>query len=74
MPFTMYGFSASLLSQTHIQTKIIIPEAHFHADMIGASPAVIARKMVKLFKFSYSPTQRGPTVGTLILRQFKILF
>ena len=44
--------------------KFIVPEEHFHADTIGASPAVTARKTVKLFKFLYSPTQRGPTIVT----------
>ena len=42
--------------------KLIVPEAHFYADMIGASPTVIACKMAKLFKFLYSPTQCGPTI------------
>ena len=59
--FTMYGVFCFATFTNSYAYKFIIPEAHFHADMIGASPAVIARKMVKLFKFLYSPTQRGPT-------------
>ena len=44
------GFSASLLSQTSTRTKVIVPEAHFHAESIAASPVVIGRKTAKLFK------------------------
>ena len=55
------GFSASLLSQTHTHTKIIVPEVHFHTESIAASPVVIGQKTAKLFKFLYWPTQRGPT-------------
>ena len=47
MLFTLYGVSVSLLLQTHIQ--VIVPEVRFHAQLIGASPIVIARKAVKLF-------------------------
>ena len=56
------GFSASLLSQTHTRTKIIVPEAHFRAESIAASPVVIQQKTAKLLKLLYSPTQRGPTI------------
>ena len=47
--------------------KFIVSEAHFHADTIGASTSVIVRKTAKLFKFLYSPTQRGPTIVALFL-------
>ena len=40
-------FSASLLSQTKIHTKFIVPAAHFHTNVIGASPVVIAHKTIK---------------------------
>ena len=55
----VFCFAPVTNSYTH---KLIVPEAHFHTDTIGASPAVIVRKTVKLFKFLYSPTQRGPTI------------
>ena len=36
----------------HYYDKLIhIPEVHFHADVIGASAAVTARKTAKLFNF-----------------------
>ena len=41
------GFSASLLSQTQICTKFIVPEAHFQPSAIGARPTVIARKTTR---------------------------
>ena len=56
------GFSTSLLSQTRTRTKFIGPEAHFHAESIGASPVVIARKTAKLFRFFHLQTQRDPTI------------
>ena len=67
MPFTMYGVSASLLSQTRIHTKFIVSEAHFNTDSIAASHVVIARKTAKLFKILYSLIQRGPTIAPLML-------
>ena len=45
------GFSVSLLLRTRTRTNVIVPEAHFHAEAIGASPVVITRKMAMLFKF-----------------------
>ena len=43
--------------------KFVVPEAHFNADAIGAGPAVIAHRMVKLVKILYLPTQCGTTVA-----------
>ena len=54
----VFCFATFVNSYTY---KFIVPEVHVHAGMIGASSAVIAPKMVKLFKFLYSPTQRGPS-------------
>ena len=58
-------FSVSLPLQTHSHTKFIVPEAHFHAKLIDASPAVIACKTAKLFKFLHSPTQCDCTIVRL---------
>ena len=66
------GFSASLLSHTRTSTKVIIPEAHFHAESISASPVVIGRKTTKLFELLYWTTQRGPTMDEDLL-QFRIM-
>ena len=38
-----------------------MPEACFHAELIGTSPVRIACKIVKLFKFLQGPTQREHT-------------
>ena len=65
------GFSASLLSQTHTRTKVLVPEAHFHAESIAASHVVIGRKTVKLFKILYRSTQRGPTIGNGLTNLYK---
>ena len=58
----MYGIFCFATFANSYAYKFIVPEAHFHADTIGAGPAVIARKMAKLFKIFNSPTQRGPTI------------
>ena len=42
--------------------KFTVPEVHFHAQSIGASPVVIACKTAKLFKFLHLQTQRDPTI------------
>ena len=56
------GFSVSLLLQTHTRTNFTVPEVHFHAEAIGASPVVTGRKTAKLSKFLHSQTQRDPTI------------
>ena len=56
------GFSVSLLLQNCTHTKCIVPKANFHAESIGASPIVIARKTAKLFKFFHLQTQCDPTI------------
>ena len=61
----MYGVFCFATFANSYTYKLIVPEAHFHAETIGASPAVIARKTAKLFKLLYSPTQRGPTIVAL---------
>ena len=38
--------------------KLTVPEAHFHADTIDASPAVIALKTAELFKCLYANSTR----------------
>ena len=53
----VWGFLFRYLCKLIHVKKIIVPKVHFHAELIGASPAVIASKMVKLFKFLHSPTQ-----------------
>ena len=62
MLFTMYGVFVLLLSQIRTRTKFTVPEAHFHAESIGASPVVIACKMAMLFKFLHLQTQCDPTI------------
>ena len=52
--YEVFCFATFTNSYTY---KFRVPEAHFYADTIGASPAVIARKNVNLFKLFYSPTQ-----------------
>ena len=59
------GFSASLLLLTHTRTKVIVPEAHFRAELFAASPIVIGRKTAKLFELLYRPTQCGPSITAL---------
>ena len=54
---TVYGVFFFATFANSYAYKFIVPKAHFHADTIGASPAVIACKTAKLFKFLYSPTQ-----------------
>ena len=63
MLFIMYGGFCFATFANLYTYKFIVSEAHFYADTIGASPVVIACKVAKLFKFLYSPTQRGPTIG-----------
>ena len=59
----VYGvFSLATFANSHMH-KIILPEAHFHAESIGTSPVKIARKTAKLFKFLQGPTQRKRTVS-----------
>ena len=62
MPFTVYGVFCFATFTNSYTYKLIVPEAHFHVDTIGASPALIARKTAKLFTFLYSLTQRDPTI------------
>ena len=47
MPFAMYGVFCFATFANSYAYKFIVPEAHFHADMIGASHAVIACTCVR---------------------------
>ena len=64
MSLTMHGVSVWLLSQTRTSTKIIGLEARFHAESMGASPVIIARKTVKLFEFLHVHSQREHTIAS----------
>ena len=41
--------------------EILVPEVHFHAESIGASPVVIAHKMGSYSSF-YTQTERNPPI------------
>ena len=56
------GFSVLVLSLTHTRAKLIVPEGHLHTESIGALLVLTACKMVKLFKFLHSPSQRDRTI------------
>ena len=45
------GFCVQLLTQTRIRTRFIVQEAHFHTELINASPMLTASKTQKLFTF-----------------------
>ena len=57
MQFTTYGVSFHYFTQNTNFTVL------FHIESIGASPIVIAYKTLKLFKFSYSPTEFDPALN-----------
>ena len=62
MPLKMYGvFGLATFTNLH-RHRIIVPEAHFHAESIGTSPVKFACKTAKLFKFLQGPTQRKSTI------------
>ena len=62
MPLKMYGvFCSAIFANWHTH-KFIVPEVHFDAELIGASPVKIALKTAKLFKFLQVPTQRERTI------------
>ena len=63
MPFKMYEvFCLATFANSHAH-KFIVPEAHFDAESVGASPVKIALKTAKLFKFLQVPTQRERTIA-----------
>ena len=65
----MYGvFCFATIANSHTK-KMIVPEAHFHAELIGTSPVKIAHKTAKLFKFLQGPTQHERTI---VPSQYKI--
>ena len=45
-----------------IHTNFIASEMHFHTELIGARPVVIAYKMAELFRFFHLQTKRIPTI------------
>ena len=47
----------------------VVPEAHFHAELIAANPVVIGQKIVKLFIFLYWPTPSSPTIVVTCISQ-----
>ena len=50
MPLKMWGF------------RFIVPEVHFHAELMGTSCIRIAHKTAKFFKFLQGPTQCERTI------------
>ena len=63
----VWGFCFSTLANSSL-TKFTVPEAHFHAKSISASPAVIAHKTVKLLKVLHLQTLCDPTIDSSIFR------
>ena len=62
MLLKMYRVSClAILANLHIH-KIVVPEACFHADLIGTSPIIIAHKTVKLLKFLQVHSQCNCTI------------
>ena len=61
------GLSVSLLLQTHTCTKFAAPEACFHAELISASPIIIACKTVQLCKFLLVHCQCKRTINANVL-------
>ena len=54
----VWGFPFSYFRKLAQAQKLIVPEARFHAESIGASPLIIARKTARLFKFLQLHSQR----------------
>ena len=62
MLLKMYGvFGLATFANSH-RHRIIVLEAHFHAESIGTSSIKIACKTAKSFKFLQGPTQRERTI------------
>ena len=67
----MYGvFHLAIFANSH-KHKFIVPEARFHADSIGTSPVIIARKTAKLFKFLQLHSQRKRTIVAMLKKHWK---
>ena len=59
---SQYMWLSVLLYCFHAHTKFSVPEVHFHAKSIGASPIALACKTEKFFNFLHSQIQCDCTI------------